>query len=82
MWNITLCSHHTALTGQIRHCYTVFYPSTTGMLSMGPMILSRSGQGGPRAKPGQDGERGFWLFTYLSKQRLLSVDQAMVGFRA
>lgn len=56
MWNITLCSHDSALTGQIRHCYTFFYPSTRGMLPKGPMIPSWSGQGGPRAKPGQDGE--------------------------
>lgn len=82
MWNVTLCSHDSALTGQIRHCYTFFYPSTPGMLPKGPMILSWSGQGGPRAKPGQDGERRFWFFTYLSKQRLLLVGQQMGGFRA
>lgn len=37
----------------ILHCYTFFYPSTTGMLSKGPMILSWSGQGGWR----EDGEQ-------------------------
>lgn len=73
MWNITLCSHDTALTGQIRCCYTFFYPSTAGMLSEGPMIPSWSGQGGPRANPGQDGEGGCWLFTCVSSQRLLLV---------
>lgn len=79
MWNITLCSHDTALTGQIRCCYTFFHPSTAGMLSEGPMIPSWSGQGGPRANPGQDGEGGCWLFTCVSSQRLLLVAREWWG---